>query len=361
MPLTTRQAYTICLLACRIPFFILLLAALVSCESRDSARYIMDNYLYRLSNSLQVERNPDALEALPPLTPYPDRRDLQKSIPRININLLEFLRLSECELQRHIGAKNGALGRVMEATQQLAYDATFLRLAKTCLEQLPSNTLLAQTLQEAYQHKQEYLPYSVWNATVASKEFSYLFSLGTQALSFTEVKRQSLQLQEALKQLNQGYQQLLKTESADVFVNGVESHYQTIESSKYIGEIRLSLQIVTYTLQQADQMLEQRMDERPLCVSQQKSSQFMIVDNVFHKYYIQQVQTYFSTLHQQTSVLFSAIDALLITLEMDNKTHLFWQSVYQSDDSEWARFTTAIKRHTQYWQILLEQCGQRPQ
>lgn len=341
--------------------FVLVIVAIVlaSCESRDSSGYIMDNYLYRLSNSLQLAK-PDAT-AKAPLLSYPARRELQKAIPRININLLEFLRLSECELQRHIGAKNGALGRVMEATQQLIYDAKFLTLAKNCLEKLPKDTALFDTLQIAYQHKQQYLSYSTWNATIASKEFSYMFSLGAEPLSFSEVKQQPLQLITALKQLNQGYQQLLTTESAALFLNDIESRYQIIESSKRLGEIRLSLQIVTHTLQQADQLLRQRIKSRPLCLQQKTNAQFTIVNNVFNKYYIQQVQRYFSGLHQQASNVFVEFDKLLTVMNVtDKNVDAFWQTVYTAENSEWALFNAAVKQHTLYWQALLEQCGKLP-
>ncbi|MFT7387058.1 MAG: hypothetical protein ACI8VC_000295 [Candidatus Endobugula sp.] len=370
LPRNPRKA---CVPALRLLFLLLFCLLLSACQSRDSADYIFDNYLYRLSNSLQVEK----VSALPAysLLSYPARRDLQKDIPRININLLDFLRLSECELQRHVGQRNGALGRVMGATQQLIYDAIFLSLARQCLTQLQAGSALANTLETAYKHKQKYLPASMWNASFASKEFSYLFSLGATPLTLTAAKEQPLQLINSLKQLQQGYLQLLESDlfneglidkplpdkkAAAVFLDNIESYYQVVESSKRLGEIRLSLQTATYNLQQADRALYERIEYLPLCQKQQTNNQFTIVDNVFHKYYIGQVQPYLAALHQQSNSVFLEIDGLLNIQQAPSNIVSFWNELYRNDDSEWQRFNRAIKTHTLNWQALLKQCGMLP-
>jgi hypothetical protein len=331
---------------------------LSACESRDSAAYIFDNYLYRLSNSLQVKR--ETVGIATPLASYPTRRDLQVKTPRININLLDFLRLSECELQRHVGQRNGVLGRVMESTQQLIYDAMFLSLAKQCLVQLQAGSTLANMLQTAYDHKSQHLSASVWNATFASKEFNYLFSLGAKPLSLTAVKEQPLQLNNALAKLTQGYRRLLKKEPTEIFLTAVESHYQIIESSKRLGELRLSMQAVMHTLQQADSLLLARIQQNPLCQKQQGNSQFTIVNTVFYKYYIGQVQPYIAALHQQSNSVFLEMDELLAIQYVPVSVVYFWGEVYKNDNSEWQRFDQAVKTHTLNWQELLKQCGKLP-
>jgi hypothetical protein len=337
---------------------ILFLFILSACQSHDSAAYVFDNYIYRLSNSLQVKRETVGIVKL--LPSYPSRRNLQKNIPRISINLLEFLRLSECELQRHIGQRNGALGRVMESTQQLIYDVTFLSLAKQCLTQLQPGSTLANTLQTAYEHKLTYFPASAWNATFASKEFNYLFSLGAKPLSLTAVKEQPLQLNNALAKLTRGYRRLLNEEWVEDFLTNIETHYQIIESSKRLGEIRLSLQVATHTLREADSLLLARTKKNPLCQKQQGNSQFTIVNAVFHKYYIGQVQPYIAALHQQSSSVFLEIDELLAIQQAPVNIVSFWGEVYHSNNSEWQGFNRAVKTHTLNWQALLRQCGKLP-
>jgi len=340
---------------------------LSACQSRDSSKYIFDNYLYRLSNSLQVDRESlpqlnNTASSLSPLPLYPARRELKKYIPSININLLEFLRLSECELQRHIGQRNGGLGRVMGETQQLIYDAKFIALAEQCLSQLEPASTLFSTLTRAYDHKRQYLPSSIWNASFASKEFAYLFSLGASPLSLPAVTEQPLQLTNALKNIRQKYQQLISGNFTEDALGDIESHYQIIESSKRMGELRLSLQATTHMLQQADKILSVRINESPLCRQQQANAKFTIVNNVFYKYYIGQVQPYISGLHKQSVIVFSAIDELVKMQEPSRTQALtgFWAAVYRDKDSEWQLFNRQVKAHTLNWQALLKQCGKLP-
>ncbi|MFT6221231.1 MAG: hypothetical protein ACJA0C_000632 [Candidatus Endobugula sp.] len=353
---------------------IFVIFVLSACQSRDSAEYIFENYLYRLSNSLQVDReslptlNAINTSSLERLSSYPVRRELQNNIPSININLLEFLRLSECELQRHIGQRNGGLGRVMGSTQQLIYDAKFIALAEPCLSQLESTSALSKTLTLAYDHKIQYLSASIWNASFASKEFSYLFSLGTNPLSLTAAMEQPLQLSNALKIIAQRYERLMEGGFSAESLDDIETYYQVVESSKRIGELRLSLQATTRMLQQADNVLSVRINEKPLCRQQQSNAQFTIVNNVFYKYYIGQVQPYIAGLHQQGTEMFVIIDALVrlqVSTQGSNQAQTkqlndFWGKVYRDDDSEWQLFNQQVKAHTLHWQALLKQCGKLP-
>ncbi len=348
-------------------FFVFLLPA---CQSRDSSEYIFENYLYRLSNSLQVDNeslstlSTLSASSLGRLSSYPIRRELQKSIPSININLLEFLRLSECELQRHIGQRNGGLGRVMGSTQQLIYDAKFIALAEQCLSQLDSASELSKTLRRAYDHKVQFLPSSIWNASFASKEFTYLFSLGASPLSLAATMEQPLQLSNALKNITQKYRRLMDGDFTAESLDDIETYYQIIESSKRIGELRLSLQATTRMLQQADDVLSVRINKKPLCRQQQSNAQFTIVNNVFYKYYIGQVQPYIAGLHQQGAEIFVIIESL-VTLQASNQGQAkqlddFWGKVYRDDNSEWQLFNRQVKSHTLHWQALLKQCGKLP-
>jgi hypothetical protein len=349
------------------PVFLVVLFSLLlsACQSRDSSEYIFENYLYRLSNSLQVDNESlSTLSASSPsaqaLSSYPARRELQSDIPSININLLEFLRLSECELQRHIGQRNGGLGRVMGATQQLIYDVKFIALAKQCLSQLDPKSRLSTTLRLAYDHKRQYLSSSIWNASFASKEFAYLFSLGASPLSLSAALEQPLQLNNALKNITQKYDRLISDDFSVDSIDDIETYYQVIESSKRMGELRLSLQATTRMLQQADEILSIRINEKPLCRQQQSNPQFTIVNNVFYKYYIGQVQPYIAGLHKQATNVFSVVDELVNIQDENHTLHVFWDNVYRSDNSEWQLFNQQVKTHTLHWQALLKQCGKLP-
>jgi hypothetical protein len=343
----------------RILFYVSLLL-LTSCESRDSSEYIFDNYLYRLSNSLAVSvKEESPLLVLPS---YPDRRDLEQKIPSLKIDLLAFLRLSQCDLQRQIGQKNSSLGKFMAATQQLAYDVEFIRLANECLPKLGRHTALYQTLAQAIQHKTYYLPFTLWNASFASKEFSYLFSLGVKPLSMHQLKGDSLQLNNAIREILSGYQHIITGDEmlANTFVEKIESRYQIVQSTKRVGEIRKSMQSVIHYIDLADGLLNQRIKYQPLCVNALSAKKFAVVKTVFHKYYIGQIQPYLAKLHQQSKTLFELLDALVVLQSPPPVFNQFWGAVYKNNNSEWAIFDNAIKQHTQSWQALLRQCGALP-
>jgi hypothetical protein len=338
-------------------FFLLLTA----CESRDSSEYIFENYLYRLSNSLAV-----SVEKKPPvfvLPSYPNRRDLENVVPPLKIDLLAFLRLSQCDLQRQIGQKNSSLGKFMAPTQQLAYDVEFIRLAKQCLPKLDSRTALYKTLVEAIQHKTDYLPFALWNASFASKEFTYLFSLGASSLSVSQLKDESLQLNNAIKAILSGYQHIIEGDEmlANAFVQRMEGSYQIIQSAKRVGEIRKSMQSARHSLALADNLLNQRIINKPLCVNTLSVNKFTVVKTVFHKYYIGQIQPYIAKLHQQSKAMLELLDALVVLQNPPPMFIQFWGEVYSNNNSEWALFDDAIKVHTQSWQALLRQCGALPQ
>jgi hypothetical protein len=103
---------------------------------------------------------------------------------------------------------------------------------------------------------------------------------------------------------------------------------------------------------------------RPLCFNERPNQKFDVVQTVFLKYYINEIQPYIAKLHQQSEPLFKRIERLSSQLNSDQKMSLvfddFWSGVYLSKGSEWQSFNAAIKQHTINWQQLLTQCGRLP-
>ena len=331
---------------------------LMACQSEPTPENMLNNYLSRLSNSLDVDRVEMTSTAL---LLYPMRRHLQQTIPPIDINVLEFLRLSQCELQRHIGQRNSGLGKVMLATQELLYDSQFIRLAKQCQQTLAAGSSLLNLLDKAIIHKSQFLAHRWWNATFASEEFTYLLSLGTTPVLIHDSKRKPLQLVKALENIVNAAN---KVDQADSVPVNIEQYYQIIGSSKYIGQLRLSMQIISATLTQANQLLKQRLGSRPLCFKQQPNQRFNTVNTVFHQFYIQDVQRYVADIYQQGQLLFPLLDNLqsqLLSRSFQVSTfQMFWDEIYANQHSEWRQFNNKIKQHTYYWQQLLSQCGSMP-
>lgn len=332
----------------------ILLASLMACKAKNSPSAILDNYLYRLSNSLKLPQ-PDVLSASP-LPAFPSRRELLRPIESSSINLIEFLKLSTCELQRHIGQRNSSLGSFMKGSQQLLYEYRFIELAEVCLRTLDTAEPLAQKLAQVLQLKQQQLPLVRWNSVFASEEMITLFSLGATPLSSSAIALKPVELITALNDINTFLTENTLTEAQ------VENAYSVLASSKRMGELRLSMRLLRDYLTVADTLLTTRIHEKPLCFKQQPSAQFQVVEAVFLKFYIGEVQPYIAQLHQQAQLLFTEFNHLLeaSSLPQPDSFLTFWEEVYVGDDSEWQRFDQAIKTHTQYWQGLLKQCGKLP-
>ncbi len=336
---------------------------LLSCENQ-SVDKVFDNYLYRLSNSLEQ----DGFDAVlleqhlsTPLRRYPSRRQLIYELPATNINLIEFLKLSSCELQRHIGQRNSSLGRFMKESQTLLYNYRFIELAEQCLNQLlnkgngsPENQELYNILSATIATKQNQLDRIRWNAVFASKEFSTLFSLGAQPLTIEEAREKPGELYLALEKIYRFVNEPTKD------IESVENAYGVIASSKRIGELRLSMRYVVSYLLVADQLLQKRLVEKPLCYKNRPNKKFTVVQTVFTKFYIGEVQVYIAKIHQQTKTLLEKIERLKKESVTKPEFNIFWEQVFKNENSEWQLFNQSVLKHTKQWQKLLAQCGSMP-
>lgn len=326
----------------------------LGCQSNDHAQKIMDNYLYRLANSL--EQNKPDLARTSSMAAYPSRRDLLIEIAPVKINLLEFLKLSQCDVQRLVGERNSSLGRVSKDSQRLLYDIKFIKLAEKCVQWLVNNNeqlALKDKLAQAIAHKKQFLSSQWFNATFASDEFSALFSLGSRPLTLEQAAIPADKLEQALNNLTTVYtNQLL---SADT----IEDDFAIIGSSHYVGQLRHSMSVIHRMIEAANPLLDYRINQKPLCINQRPNPQSDIVHTVFLKFYVGQIQPYIAQVHQQAKTLLGQIDVLQQPHDSRAFTG-FWQKVYAGNDSEWQQFNKQVASHTLKWQKLLAQCGLQP-
>ncbi|MBX2857468.1 MAG: DUF3080 domain-containing protein [Cellvibrionaceae bacterium] len=327
-------------------------ALLSGCSPQRSTQDIFDNYLYRLANSLDVKRND--IEPSAVLPTYPSKRALTYPIPPLKINFLEFLKLSNCELQRLIGQRNSSLGKFISGYHSLLYHREFLLLAERCLAGMDKSASRYELLQQAVNHKTTYRDELYWNASFAGDEFRYLFSVSSQVFTPEKIADKPTDLIQALQFFNAW----LGENSLDK--QRLSQAYQTIEKTKWLGELRLTMTLAVNKLKRADALIQQRLEQRPLCYKPQVNRRFTIVKNVFYQFYIAEVQVLLSKLHQQAQELL----ALINQLQNKQKAHpafaTFWRQIYLEENGEWQQFNRAIESHTLSWQTLLKQCGFLP-
>lgn len=325
---------------------------LSGCWSQRSTEDIFNNYLYRLANSLDAKRNRS--EPRPTLPAYPSKRELTYPIPQQKINFLAFLKLSKCELQRLVGQRNSSLGKLISGYHSLLYHREFLLLAERCLAVMDKSADLYQSLEEVVNHKTSYRDEIYWNASFAGDEFRYLFSVSAQVLTPERIADKPTNLIQALQYLNEWLSHnKLESES-------LSQAYQTIEKTKWLGELRLTMALAVDKLKQADGLIQQRLQQRPLCYKPQANRRFQSVKNVFYQFYIAEVQVLLAKLHQQAQTLLALVNQLQNTQKAHPEFAALWHLIYLDENSEWQQFDRAIASHTISWQTLLKQCGFLP-
>lgn len=341
-----------------------LLCALISCKPSDSAESMLDRYQSRLSNvlSLTIEEQADV-----ELKPFPSRRELTIELVAQSIDILEFLELTPCQLQRLIGERNSSLGQFMSHSQRWIYEAEFIQLLQECLAYLEvqaPNDELTQKLSQVFVDKIQQRPNVVWNAVWASNEFHNLFSVASKSIEPNSQKPSELIA--ALEQLNKSKADWLDREI--IPSQNIEFNYQIIGSEKYLGKLLLSIKLILARLDVLNIAMANRLDARPLCFNQQKNRQAAVLENVFLKFYIGEVQPYLALIHQSTKPLINQLELLNTDLQVSKKTpqviefNKYWQSnwSFENPKSVWSRFNTAVSLHTQLWQKQLDQCGLLP-
>lgn len=354
------------------------LLVLAGCSDRQSASYLWSDYAYRLGNSLQLDITIDAdrlgrAEAWQNLR-YPSRRQLRQAVTPISINLLEFLRLSRCELQRLVGERNTSLGQLAPASQRFIYEWRFLQLARDCIRQLQTEqvgsagTELAEELQRVVAVKADNLPLVFWNAVAASAEFQGLFSLAAQPFGPEQVQVMPAALIDSLQELLQVQQEVIENPGGELLsLQHLESHFQVLAAGNHLGQLMLSMAAAIQPMQVMTSALQKRLQAPPLCYKRRPSPQAKILEAVFHKVYIGRVQPYLSAIHRQASALQPQLQrfyaqAQALDRPLPQAYGQWWQATWAPApaDSVWQRFEAALTDHTRAWQQLLNSCGLMP-
>ena len=355
---SVRRLLSLSLLYC-------LCLCLTSSCSTDPATHLMADYHYRLNNALRTNLPYEPIST--PIALFPSKREIRKKTERYELGLLDFLKLSSCELQRHIGHRNSSLGKVMPDSLLWEYDITFIHLAHECLPTLTSNPKLRQDLETAMQVKINNLPQVAWNASVAGPEFQNFFSTSTQSLSKEMLEHESTSLLVALENINQLFQPLHQLKSTreipshydfSKLQNRLEAPLEVLHHSQYMGQLLHSVHSLTLSLNQSTTLFENTVSKK-VCLNGSQTPQLNIVLNVFKKYYLGEVQPYVARIHQQGELFLFNLENLAKTLSPtpDRYTE-YWSEQWQGDniDSTWSQFETSIKNHTEAWQAFFSKC-----
>jgi len=353
----------------RLSIFIALLLSLSGC-SRDTPEQVLENYLYRLSNTLDLNQ-PQSYSPNVRLQ-FPLKRDRILKTTEIREGLLDVLKLKRCDLLPLIAERNSSLGKVAKPSTKLQYELNFYHLLNQCRESLRNDstieTELLKRVNEIYSIKRENLPAELWNGIFTAPEIEVNFSLSQTPLPIIDnsSSQQSIEALHTLVNLTaHNLDQLGTTKPNEELLNQA---FKILHSNRSGPSIISSVEILTYHLDQAAQLLEQRNSpNNPLCRNQSPNKTARILENVFYKFYISEVLPYLAQTDRYASQwldlnqqLLQNYTALSVSIPQSMETYSTTMLSKTAPQGLWLNYQRARDKHTAAWQKTLKNCGMMP-
>jgi hypothetical protein len=307
-------------------------------------------YLDRLARSLGD--TPDRPLLPTPVTRPPRTGALRIALPTGNLDALDFLDLRGCDLQVTVGKANSSLGRMARDSQRLLLDLEYLRLAPACVERLrgEGEQGLADQLQSEWERKRTQLPARIFNATLANSEFRDLWK--PTALAGYPTSAGSTPIT-ALESIN--------TLATRWLAGDYRADNEAFELLLYdvslgdAGTLWRALGHQGAWLDQADRLVNARLERGPLCTPNRRPEAADIVPNVVRKFFIAGIQPRAAELGQRYHALLPPVQAL--EQQLDAVLPGDYRSWRDERDAALSHMADGPRRHAQRIQALLDSCG----
>lgn len=335
------------------------LLALSGCDPFSQADSMMDEYVERVGRVL--DRSAE-LQPIPSGDLMPRRRERRLTMPTLDMDMLDFLSLYGCELQYVVGERNSVMGRVMQPLNRLRYELRFIKAAQDCLPRIEKKELRS-SIEQAITSKVESLPIAVWNATWGSEEIESLLTLSKGPLPTRLSAEPAAQLAGDMRQVNEMLAAVFAGDHS-LSLESIGPIQQRWEAQHLAGQLFISAHLLTTRLGDATLLLQTRLNGRPLCLDQKPNNRSEQMEGVLYNVYSAEVQPYLAQVRQLRDDL---IPPLARMAELQAETmppdfHHWYREHLSLDNPEglWGRLDAAMKRHTESWQRLLDQCGLTP-
>ncbi len=286
----------------------------------------------------------------------PAARELRVELAQPKIDLLEFLRLSDCHLQRLVAGRNSSLGKLAQPSQRLIYELEFLHHGAVCRAALEANerSELAQKLNDVLSQKREQLPTVIWQATLGAGEMRAFWQVPAELGDYPAATAAEVPM--AMARLLRRVERWLDD---DWQVNAValERDLQLLKTGDG-GALLRAWKLLADELGRGTELLQNRLAERPLCYKQQPSQQADILLNVVQQKFIAELQPWAVALSQRRYQLLPAVEKLeQVLASVEPASYSRWR---QQRDKQFSAAFAAPKQHVAAIQPLLEQCGLAP-
>ncbi|MDO6707995.1 DUF3080 domain-containing protein [Photobacterium sp. 1_MG-2023] len=332
---------------------ILLLMFVVSlsgCE-RPSSDSSFENYSERLASVLETNAPPPPKTSIPPL---PETNDVLQHTQDIRMGLLDAYELRQCGLFQLIAERNSVLGKVQDRTRQLRYELLLLDGIGHCLTTLAEDSKLHSQLFDVQQAKQTDLPRYFWNMLLAGEEWQKQLKPTHFAFTLDQMPGATVS-QEIFRGLAQIAQQITAQQSVPAkTAESLLTFQEAIHAYRYLGRLFYSMARARDWLNATTEML-QKQDSRVYCGPNRNQQKATYLENVFYKFYIDEIQPYLARLDSQYQEIAPDLKTLFATPQRpDSLTD--YQSLY-IDGALHLQFHQATLNHVTYWQNLFKRCG----
>ncbi|MFG0731681.1 DUF3080 family protein [Photobacterium damselae] len=337
----------------------LFIVVLNGCDTLSSSDSPFHIYAQRLANVLDTSFDERTVNTYLDIIPYPDNRDIYQTIPDIRIGLLDAYELRQCGLFHLIAERNSVLGKVQDKTRQLRYEILFLQGLRTCLATLDTKTDLYQQLVSIEQQKQQQIPQYLWNMLFTGEEWRKQFVINYQWINSKQQNgfHAFLDAVRLVNYLSQSTEQqaIIPSNQLDLLLQSQAKLYK----NPYFGRLLYSIAQSTAWLNAITHMLKDH-QESIYCGSGRNNQKAQYLNNVFYKYYSQDIQSYLATLSSQ----YQQLQPLLLELYQHSLQHGITPSPQMSRYSQYyfanhlyRNFKQATLEHVEYWKTLFKRCN----
>lgn len=322
--------------------------ALLGCAPSGPAQ-LLDDYAQRLERTLE---QPQARTGSLELPAWPRPRELGEQPEDIRLSSAQTLTLLDCGMTNRLAERNSTLARVQAASQRLRPEWAGIQELADCVEKVEESE--AGEVAQLLQRKEANWPRYVFQASLGSEEMRDFLNLQQLRRSFPQAGRQ------ALEQLSEMVQKSLQGQPPPA--RELETVLHSLSESQAGGAILAQQAQLGLGLQRSNQALRAFLEAQPLCIQGLQPKRAEVMQTIFRKFYLGQVQPLWSELSRTKAAmntefqsLFQALEPVLAITAMD-----YYRGYWQPGNDWDQRLDDVAGEHVKLWQTALRQCGMLP-
>ncbi|KTF08869.1 DUF3080 family protein [Pseudoalteromonas sp. 10-33] len=339
----TKQLVSVCIL--------LILATTVLSACTEAPSNINNTYIERLENI--TDKKSEDLPVLKSMKLNP-LSELKNN--KITLGIVELAGISSCNLNVVISEHNNQLGKTATAAGRLKYQIDFIQHANSCLASLEKSSATYKKIREAKNQKQANLLHYFNAALIEEPELNRIWSLTASELSkepagFSDTI-------EAMQKLTAIKAQLAQSQFDEINADAIYQALETLNKYRFNQSLIKSVRQQIRLNQSATNLVE-NIDLNTLCPKNKNKNKAKIMNNIFQKYYLSQIQPYQAQLIGFLEVLQPLLnqvwykepvttDAINELLAPHSKTNLLNQ------------LKSSAKQHVIWWQEFYKTCEISP-